>query len=671
MLSTLGTCKLDPDVVGIVHECNDHYSILQNEERNFDVSWKPLAARKKRSVSNDHFDFLQSKALGKDDIMFSFGGTNEEEFFDHDQTQVKITSMDIEEAVETIKNLDRLQPKRDGTDPTDHLADTYHIANSMPPSSNHQLTIRSADSPGFETLEILKRRRRALKFKVKRKTIASPSTLSHSNEISIDSQYLLPDGLVRPNKEDWLYNDASKLRGFPYYGKFALYSGGGYVASLSTEIDYARATAVALEQDSWIDPLTRAVFFEFSVYNANLNFFATGFIIVEILPTGTIVPSQSIRVFKLYRYVGTFGKLVMASEIILVAVLIFFIYKECRHMYRIGRVYFKQFWSWVEITIAVALFTAIILRGFSWYEGDKILTLLSKDPNKYINFHYTVIADDSLLMAVTVICFASTLKLLKIISIFPTIVVLQDTLSRAARPLVNYALPFTILFCGFAVLGHLLFWPSEYFSTYVSSVETQMMMLIGGSVYNTLIEVNVTLGQLFFLMFAAFETFVFMNMFVAIIDESISESKDECESVEFVDYIDERVSSMLQTFSSTLQSITAKREARLGYGRKSTLGGSQLSDSRCSRNKSTFEFFKEDVPLRGRMSIALDNFDWVMLRLDAQVNHNAEQEDQDDEKILKMIRILQSKKLPTNVSEIKVSDTQVENQQEKDDKTVD
>ena len=493
-----------------------------------------------------------------------------------------------------------------------------------------------------EELEILKRDRRGLKFKIQRKTIKSTSAISHTNEINIDSEYLLPDGRVRPNKDHWKYNDMSSLRGFPYYGKFATYSGGGYVASLATDIDFARAVATALEQDAWIDTLTRAVFFEFSVYNANLNFFATGFIVVELLPTGAVMPSASIRVFKLYRYVGAFGRLVMASEIILVICLFFFIYKECRHMYRVGCVYFKSLWSWVEITIAIALFAAIILRGFSWFEADKNLTQLRKDPEKFISFHYAVVADEALLIAVTVICFASTIKVMRIIAIFPTIVVLNETLGRCFKPLLNYAFPFMVLFCGFGTIANLIFVETKLFYSFLKTLETQLLMLIGGSVYSTLHEAEPTLGPLFFLSFAAFETVVMMNIFISILDQSISESsdhwKEEARSNDFVEFIEERAASMLQAFTSTLTSVGKNLENRSRKRKRKTETAECTNEVKFFSSIGSFGSVKTEM--RGNELIMLENSTLVMKRFETKIIENFQTEVDDYKWMLKLMVVL-------------------------------
>ena len=536
--------------------CDAFYSLSLNEERNFDIAWKNLVSSRKRrdvieedmATENGFQEILD--AGNKDELKNSPGSLN----------SAVLSNLDSPPR----RNVEMVE-KRKLTRSLEATGDNIEL--------NVNLNSENLLESSYDDETILKRTRRALKFKIKRKTIQTSSVLKHPDAVLIDEQYLLPNGQVRPNKDNWIYHDMSSLRGFPYYGYFATYSGGGYVASLSTDIDFARATAMALEQDSWVDGLTRALFFEFSVYNANLNFFATGFVMIEVLPTGSVVPNANIRVFKLYRYVGVFGKLVMASEIILVLCLFFFIYKECRHMYRLGCAYFKLFWSWIEITIAVALFTALVLRGFSWYEADKNLMKLRRNTEQFINFHYTVLADDALLLSVTIICFASTLKIIKILGIFPTFVVLKETMYRFATPLLNYTLPFCIAFFGFASLGYLLFHTEQLFSSYTNSCQTQLLMLVGGSVYYTLRQAHEVLGPLFFLMFAAFETCIMLNIFLTIINDSIKESSDwktEARSTDFVDFIEDRVRAIFNLKPAVRKMDKKPRRSTM---RKSTVGG--------------------------------------------------------------------------------------------------
>ena len=60
----------------------------------------------------------------------------------------------------------------------------------------------------------------------------------------------------------------------PYSGRLAEYGGGGYVQLLPNTSDALLHVLVQLQKDEWIDQATRAVFVDFTTYNANDNVFA-------------------------------------------------------------------------------------------------------------------------------------------------------------------------------------------------------------------------------------------------------------------------------------------------------------------------------------------------------------------------------------------------------------
>ena len=59
-----------------------------------------------------------------------------------------------------------------------------------------------------------------------------------------------------------------------YSGRLAKYSGGGYIQLLPNTSDSLLHVLVQLQKDHWIDEGTRAVFIDFTTYNANDNLFA-------------------------------------------------------------------------------------------------------------------------------------------------------------------------------------------------------------------------------------------------------------------------------------------------------------------------------------------------------------------------------------------------------------
>ena len=51
-----------------------------------------------------------------------------------------------------------------------------------------------------------------------------------------------------------------------------------------------RATMAGLRDNGWLDDQTRAVYFEFTAYNANINSFTLAKIYFEFLPSGGLHP---------------------------------------------------------------------------------------------------------------------------------------------------------------------------------------------------------------------------------------------------------------------------------------------------------------------------------------------------------------------------------------------
>ena len=71
----------------------------------------------------------------------------------------------------------------------------------------------------------------------------------------------------------WPYYSEKDLSGFSYWGKLATYGGGGYIQNMALSKDEAKDVVADLRQNLWINRGTRAVFVDFTVYNANVNLF--------------------------------------------------------------------------------------------------------------------------------------------------------------------------------------------------------------------------------------------------------------------------------------------------------------------------------------------------------------------------------------------------------------
>ena len=71
----------------------------------------------------------------------------------------------------------------------------------------------------------------------------------------------------------WTYSTEEKLGGYTHWGMITSYGGGGYYVDLPLKKNYTVELVQYLKENSWITSGTRAIFFDFTIYNANNNLF--------------------------------------------------------------------------------------------------------------------------------------------------------------------------------------------------------------------------------------------------------------------------------------------------------------------------------------------------------------------------------------------------------------
>ena len=78
--------------------------------------------------------------------------------------------------------------------------------------------------------------------------------------------------LLQPSclKTEFKYTTAADLDSLPYNAKMDYYGGGGFVYRIDKPQSKIRNELLELQQQHWINNHTRAVFLEFSVYNAQV-----------------------------------------------------------------------------------------------------------------------------------------------------------------------------------------------------------------------------------------------------------------------------------------------------------------------------------------------------------------------------------------------------------------
>lgn len=334
------------------------------------------------------------------------------------------------------------------------------------------------------------------------------------------------------NDTAWYYRTQKELKGSKHVGLMNSYGGGGYAVDLSSEKDETELLMSQLFDNLWVDRGTRAIFFDFTVYNANINIFCQVRLVFELPATGGVVPSYMVRPVKLLRYVSVTEYVILACEIVFAIFLFYYAIEEYLEIRKHGKAYFKMgIWSFVDILLIFLGVMCLVFNLFRQLKVDELLESLLQDDSKFFDFDFLCYWQIQFNNGMAGMVFLSWIKVFKYTSFNKTMSSLSMTLSRCAMDVAGFAVMFFIVFLAYAQLGYLVFGTQVHdFSTFERSIYTLFRIILGDFDFESLEAANRLLGPIFFLTYVFFVFFVLLNMFIAIINDSYGEIKAELAS---------------------------------------------------------------------------------------------------------------------------------------------
>ena len=304
----------------------------------------------------------------------------------------------------------------------------------------------------------------------------------------------------------------------------AAYGGGGYTADLVHDQKFSRETLNYLKKDNWIDSQTRALFVEITMYNAQVNLFTTMNLLVEVLPTGGLQHFSSVRIARLYTYGGSAESFTIACQFFVIVFSAIIIYRESKKIYRERRAYFSGFWNLLEFVLMMLTLSALGLFVRRMRLVDVAVAEIRDNPGKFVSFNKVVQWDTMFSAVSSIVVFLSCLKCLRLLRYNKTISILSSTLQGCAKPLGAFSIIFLIFFMAFSIFAYILFMPHlDNFSTFVTTMESVMALLLGDFNFAALESTKPILGRFWFCLLMLFGTMYIMNVFLAIIMDTYSQ----------------------------------------------------------------------------------------------------------------------------------------------------
>ncbi|NXX88600.1 PK1L2 protein, partial [Centropus bengalensis] len=278
----------------------------------------------------------------------------------------------------------------------------------------------------------------------------------------------------------WKYQSQSRLRGQPSWGKLAIYRGGGYVVHLGTDPKNTSRILQYLFNNIWLDTFTRAVFVEFTVYNANVNLFCIISLMFETNALGAFFTSAELQSVRLYPYTNSLHIFVVAAEVIYFLFIVYYMIVQGKLMKTLRWRYFHSKWNLLEMAIILISWSALSVFVKRTVLGTRDISYYQEHKEDSASFNETARADAVLGYLIAFLVLLSTVKLWHLLRLNPKLNMITSTLRRAWGDISGFITVIAIMFLAYSIATNLIFgWKLCSYKTLFDSAETMVSLQLG------------------------------------------------------------------------------------------------------------------------------------------------------------------------------------------------
>ncbi|NWU96850.1 PK1L2 protein, partial [Upupa epops] len=337
----------------------------------------------------------------------------------------------------------------------------------------------------------------------------------------------------------WQYQSQAKLRGQPSWGKLAVYRGGGYVIHLGTDPKNASRILQYLFNNVWLDTFTRAVFVEFTVYNANVNLFCIISLMFETNALGAFFTSAELQSVRLYPYTNSLHIFVIAAEVIYFLFIVYYMVVQGKLMKTLRWRYFHSKWNLLEMAIILISWSALSVFVKRTILGSRDISYYQEHKEDSVSFNETAKADAVLGYLIAFLVLLSTVKLWHLLRLNPKLNMITSTLRRAWGDISGFITVISIMFLAYSIATNLIFgWQLYSYKTLFDSAETMVSLQLGIFNYEEVLDYSPILGSFLIGSCIIFMTFVVLNLFISVILVAFSEEQKYYQASEEEEIVD-------------------------------------------------------------------------------------------------------------------------------------
>ncbi|KAM4731296.1 polycystin-1-like protein 2 [Anableps anableps] len=331
------------------------------------------------------------------------------------------------------------------------------------------------------------------------------------------------DNISTSTSSPWTYQTEAELRTLPVWGRLVLYRGGGFVADLGPDFQNASSTLEYLFHNKWLDKYTRAIFVEFTVYNANVNLFCIVTFLMETSAVGAFQFYSDLQAIRLYPSTGGLYFFVMTAEIIYLLFILYYMFKQAKLLRQHRWLYFKNKWNLLELSIILLSWSAVAVFIQRTLLGNRDMTYYQNHKDQFPSFYETAAADSVLQYLVAFLVLLSTVKMWHLFRLNPKMNLITAALHRAWNDISSFLLIIVITLVAYSVASNVIYgWKIYSYKTFLDSLLTIISLQMGIFNYDEVLDNHPVLGGLLFGSCIVFMTFVVLNLFISVILVSLN-----------------------------------------------------------------------------------------------------------------------------------------------------
>ncbi|XP_067104833.1 polycystin-1-like protein 2 [Osmerus mordax] len=356
----------------------------------------------------------------------------------------------------------------------------------------------------------------------------------------------------------WKYQSQARLRSYPVWGSLVLYRGGGFVEELGPDSYNASRTIQFLFDSTWIDMYTRAVFIEFTVYNANVNLFCIATLMLETTAVGAFQFRSELQSVRLYQSTGGLHIFVMASEVVYFLFILYYMFVQGKLMKQHKWGYFRSKFNLVELAIIVLSWSALSVFIKRTLLGNRDMAYYHDHKDEFASFHATATADAVLGYVIAFLVLLATVKLWHLMRLNSKLHMITATLQRAWTDISGFLVVITIMTLAYSIACNLMYgWKLYSYKTLMDSAQTMVSLQLGIFNYEEVLDYNPVLGAFLIGSCIVFMTFVVLNLFISVILVAFSEEQKHHKPSEEEEIVDLMLMKLCSLFG-----IKYKKEER-------------------------------------------------------------------------------------------------------------